>query len=85
MSEKNNGDTILALLLGGAIGACLGLLFAPKSGKETRKKVKILFDDIGEKTGELIEEGKEKIEEVKEKIEEVKEKIKEVKTAVKKQ
>lgn len=65
MSEKNNGDTILAFLLGGAIGACLGLLFAPKSGKETRKKVKIFFDDIGEKTGELIEEGKEKFEELK--------------------
>lgn len=62
MSENNGGETILVFLLGGAIGACLGLLFAPQSGKETRKKVKILFDDLGEKTGELIEEGRSRIE-----------------------
>lgn len=76
MSEKNDDKTILAFLLGGAIGACIGLLFAPQSGKETRKKIKIFFDDIGEKTGELIEEGKEKVEEINEKIEEVKTAIK---------
>jgi len=64
MSERKSGETFLVFLLGGVVGACLGLLFAPKSGKETRKKVKIFFDDIGEKTGELIEEGKDKIEEL---------------------
>ncbi|HAM39439.1 MAG TPA: hypothetical protein DCP53_08630 [Elusimicrobia bacterium] len=64
MSERKSGETILAFLIGGAIGACLGLLFAPQSGKETRKKVKIFAESIGEKTGELIEEGKEKIEEL---------------------
>lgn len=65
MSERNNGETILVFLLGGAIGAGLAMLFAPQSGKETRKKVKILFDDIGEKTGELIEVGKDKYEAIK--------------------
>ncbi len=64
MSEKSSGDTILVFLLGGAIGACLGLLFAPQSGKETRKKVKVLFDDLSEKTDELLEEGKSRIEEM---------------------
>ena len=64
MSERKSGETILAFLIGGAIGACLGLLFAPQSGKETRKKVKIFAESIGEKTGELIEDGKEKIEEL---------------------
>ena len=64
MSERKSSETILAFFIGGAIGACLGLLFAPQSGKETRKKVKIFAESIGEKTGELIEEGKEKIEEL---------------------
>ncbi len=62
MSERNNGEMILVFLLGGALGAYLGTRFALQSGKETKKKVKIFFDGIGEKTGELIEEGKEKIE-----------------------
>ncbi|MFA5859418.1 MAG: YtxH domain-containing protein [Elusimicrobiota bacterium] len=65
MSERNNGETILVFLLGGAIGACLGLLFAPQSGEATRKKGKDFFDSISERTGELIEEGKEKYEEIK--------------------
>jgi gas vesicle protein len=59
MSDNNTGNKLLIFLLGGAIGAGLCLLFAPQSGKETRKKVKIFFDDIGEKTGELVEDGNE--------------------------
>jgi gas vesicle protein len=59
MSENNGGDAILALLLGGVIGVGLGLFYATQSGSESKKKVKIFFDDIGEKTGELIEEGRE--------------------------
>ncbi len=64
MSEHNGGEAILALLLGGAIGAGLGVFFATQSGKETRKRVKVFFDDVGIKTGELMEEGKETIEEL---------------------
>ena len=43
MSE-NKGSTMLevtlAFLLGGAVGAALGVLFAPAAGKETREKIK---------------------------------------------
>lgn len=43
MSE-NRGSTVLevtlAFLLGGAVGAALGVLFAPAAGKETREKIK---------------------------------------------
>jgi len=35
MSEKN-GDLLRGLFIGGLIGMALGILFAPKSGKETR-------------------------------------------------
>ncbi len=49
-------------LLGAAIGAGLGILFAPKSGKETRKELK-------EKMTELVNKAKEiDIDEVKENI-----------------
>jgi len=66
MSERNHASTIKVFVLGAAIGAAvgagLGLLFAPQSGKETRKKVQRSLDDISETTGELIDGGKEEME-----------------------
>ena len=38
-NSESNGKTILALLGGIAIGAALGVLFAPDKGSETRKKI----------------------------------------------
>ena len=38
--------TAAALLGGAAIGAGLGILFAPKSGKETREKIKKKLDEL---------------------------------------
>lgn len=35
----NNGTTFLALLTGAAIGAGLGMLYAPDSGEQTRRKL----------------------------------------------
>ena len=58
--EKKGG--IGKFLTGAAIGAGLGILFAPKSGKETR-------EDISKKLKEIIDNLKEiDVEEVKEKI-----------------
>ncbi len=36
----NTGNTLLALITGAAIGAGVGLLYAPDSGEKTRKKLK---------------------------------------------
>lgn len=44
--------TVAALLGGAAVGAGLGILFAPKSGKETRQELK-------EKMDELVSQAKE--------------------------
>lgn len=46
MAEKD-WDLVKALVLGGLIGAGLGILFAPKSGRETR-------EDLARKTDELL-------------------------------
>jgi len=53
MSE--NRDFLKGLIIGGLIGAALGILFAPKSGKETR-------EDISRKTQELINRAKDEYE-----------------------
>lgn len=38
--NKRNKTGFFAFLLGGTIGATIGLLYAPKSGEETRKLLK---------------------------------------------
>lgn len=58
-------------LAGAAIGAGIGLLFAPKTGKETRK-------DLTEKIDELLSKAKEiDIDEIRENIEKKAEELKE--------
>lgn len=61
---RRGGSVIGAFLLGGLVGAVIGLLFAPRSGKETRD---LIADKAGEywgEAGELYETGKEKVTEV---------------------
>ncbi|MEL4307059.1 YtxH domain-containing protein [Joostella sp. CR20] len=38
--SSNTGNTLLALLTGAAIGAGIGILYAPEKGDVTRKKIK---------------------------------------------
>ncbi len=45
MSE-NNGNGVLAVLAGAAIGFGLGVLFAPEKGSVTREKLKSKLDDL---------------------------------------
>ena len=47
------GKTVAAILGGAAIGAGLGILFAPKSGKETRAELKAKMDDLISKAKEI--------------------------------
>lgn len=81
MSEKNTSDVVLAFLVGGLVGAVLGVLYAPSSGKETRQKLKDwgedmtdkvngLGDDLKSKTKDILAESREKILSQKERIEE---------------
>ena len=72
MSERRSGG-LGKFLTGVAIGVGLGVLFAPKSGEETRKELKEKFDELYAKVKDL------KMEDVKEaiqnKIQEIKEGI----------
>lgn len=43
---SNNTNSVLALLFGAAIGAVVGILFAPDEGSKTREKIKEDFDDV---------------------------------------
>ncbi|OIV42444.1 YtxH domain-containing protein [Flavobacterium johnsoniae] len=42
---SNNSKTIAAILAGAAVGAAIGILFAPDKGSKTRAKIKEGIDD----------------------------------------
>lgn len=44
---KNSAGIIAAFLGGALVGAALGLLFAPESGEETRRKLKAELEKNG--------------------------------------
>jgi len=64
MANNDNGKVVLALLAGAALGAGLGILFAPDKGEKTRGKIKDTFEDqkndLMNKFGELTETVKSK-------------------------
>lgn len=53
MNGDNIGPLAVGLVVGAAIGATLGILFAPKPGRETRAQIK-------EKAVEIMEKAKDK-------------------------
>lgn len=74
--ENNLGNLFAGVLIGGALGALAGILFAPKSGKELRsdikekgskvfKDTKEIYDDTSLKAKEIIEEARHELKEIK--------------------
>jgi len=70
MSEGSTGDKALYFILGGFIGAAIALLFAPRSGEETRKLIAAKAREsadlvasrtrgVADKTSGYVERGKE--------------------------
>jgi gas vesicle protein len=81
-------DILITLAVGVSVGFVLGILFAPKSGKETRKEIKEKSEEIidrgrenlgtvVERTKEYVEKGKGKLAELRDRSEEFIEKGKE--------
>jgi gas vesicle protein len=58
---KNITKLLVALGAGLAIGGLLGVLFAPRKGKETREKIKEGGARLQSKLGEKLAWGKEKM------------------------
>ena len=84
--SNSTGSFIIGLLSGAAIGAAIGILYAPDKGDVTRdrlgKKANDLkedlddrFDDLKDYVNDTLGDMKEKLADVKEKVADVKEKI----------
>ncbi len=64
MAERNDFGAFMAgLLVGGAIGAILALLYAPQSGEETRALLREKTTEVKEKAAMSTEEARRKAEE----------------------
>ena len=62
MSKDKKKSGLGKFVAGAAIGVGLGVLFAPKSGKETRRELKQKFDEFISKVKEIdVDEVKESI------------------------
>lgn len=78
--RKEKVDAAKKIALGTAIGAITGILFAPKSGKETRKDIAKKTKDTAETVKKSVQDSVESIKEVEGKIRgDIKEKVKEFK------
>ncbi len=66
-SNSNVGTAISFLLIGLGVGAAVGMLLAPKSGKQIRKDLRRSYDDTLDTISEWTGEAKERFEEVVEK------------------
>lgn len=58
---KKNSKILIALGAGIAIGGLLGILFAPRKGSESRKKIANKGNDLAEKVKDTINKGKDAI------------------------
>src|SRR5215467_8051601 len=68
MAENSGGDKILFFLAGAGIGAVLALLFAPKSGRETRELLARTANDSRDFITNKVTEGRQLVDEKRRKL-----------------
>jgi gas vesicle protein len=79
MSEDNGGNSFLWFLAGLGVGAVVGVLYAPKSGAETREAIREKFEEgrefvatksveAREQAGDWVQRGKEAIDQQKQQV-----------------
>lgn len=59
--EHNNGNLFMSFLTGAAVGAGLGILFAPYKGSETREKIKHTVADTTHDISDRLKHAKEEL------------------------
>jgi gas vesicle protein len=79
---KTSSKFLLTFGAGAAIGAVLGVLFAPAKGSETREKIQDAGKKLNHNIKDVVARRKEQIksikESIKEKMEDMEDKIKEI-------
>lgn len=70
MTEKGScGSFTAGLILGAIAGAVVALLYAPKTGRETRELLKQKAEEAREKAEEIVEKAKEAAATARERVE----------------
>ena len=69
MSDNNRtGEILTAFVIGGLVGAILGILFAPAAGKVTRERLSEWIDEKKEDAKEALKKLEEEIKKKKEEL-----------------
>jgi gas vesicle protein len=66
--RSNAGTAITFLLIGLGAGALIGLLLAPKSGKQLRRDLQRGYEDAKDTLGEWADEAKDRVREAGERV-----------------
>lgn len=66
-SESSAGTAIAFLLIGLGVGAALGMLLSPKTGRQLRKDLRRSYDDVLETVSEWTEEARGRLKDAMEK------------------
>lgn len=66
-SDSSTGTAVTFLLIGVGVGAALGLLLAPKTGRQLRKDLRRSYDDVVETASDWADEAKDRLDDVVEK------------------
>ena len=71
-SESSNiGTAITFLLIGLGAGALVGLMFAPKTGKQFRKDLQRGYEDAKDNFGDWADDAKDRVRDVSERVRDV--------------
>lgn len=54
--EGGGTSVLLSFMLGGAVGSILGILYAPGSGEETRRRIKFYAEEAADKAVEKMQQ-----------------------------
>lgn len=66
-SDSTAGAAITFLLIGLGVGAAVGLLLAPKTGRQLRKDLRRSYDDARDTVSDWTDEAKDRLDDVVEK------------------